>query len=48
MSKKRYPRLGCGGGNIPRNSACKACGATEGIRPQAVRFGLLCRSCCRS
>ncbi len=36
MSRK-YPRLGYDGGNIPKGSACKACGSYESVRPQAVQ-----------
>lgn len=37
MSRRRYPRLGHDGGNIPKDAACKVCGGTEKVRPQAVQ-----------
>jgi hypothetical protein len=38
MSKRKYPRLGYDGGNIPKGAACKSCGSTEKVRPKAVQI----------
>jgi hypothetical protein len=56
VSKRRYPRLGYDGGNIPRDAACKVCGTTERVWPQAVQVNWfrgdddvhpVCRTCKR-
>lgn len=56
MTRRQYPRLGHDGGNIPRNAACKLCGATERVYPQAVQVNWfrgdddvypVCRECRR-
>lgn len=56
MSRRRYPRLGYDGGNIPKDAPCKVCGGADKVRAQAVQVNWfrgdddvhpVCRECKR-